>query len=248
MAIIWRREVEGVVHEVRTAGASLRLYTGGVFHSQYNPNHPVGGNVWDLLMLPAFFLDPGRIRRALILGVGGGAVMRQLEYFLSPATIIGVDINPRHLYIAKRFFKVRGKPYTLVEADAIEWVKEYRGEPFDLIIEDLYGESAGHPVRAAKPDSCWLNQQARLLTGHGALVMNFVDWQELKASAWFDHQGVRQKFPQAWCMSMNAYDNTIGVFLKKPASRKEFAERLDKFPDLDSRRKSSRLQYRLKAL
>ncbi len=56
---------------MRTAGKTLRLYTDGVFHSQFNPNHAVTGGVWDALMLPAFFYpaeswcEPGA-------GSGGG--------------------------------------------------------------------------------------------------------------------------------------------------------------------------------
>lgn len=57
MAIVWSRQLSGVHYEVRSAGNSLRLYTDGVFHSQYNPCRLITGHVWDLLMLPAFFLS-----------------------------------------------------------------------------------------------------------------------------------------------------------------------------------------------
>jgi len=58
---------------VRSAGYSLRLYTDGVFHTQYNPGNPLTGHIWDLLMLPAFFYEPDTIKRVLVLGVGGVA-------------------------------------------------------------------------------------------------------------------------------------------------------------------------------
>ena len=76
MALLWSEQDGDSRYEVRSAGNTRRLYTNGVFHSQYNPNNPVTGSVWDLLLLPAFFLPPGRPRRVLVLGVGGGENIR----------------------------------------------------------------------------------------------------------------------------------------------------------------------------
>ena len=106
MAILWQKQQAGVLYEVRIAGNSRRLYTDGVFHSQYNPNTPVTGSVWDLLMLPAFFYPPNTIKRILVLGVGGGTIIQLLKRFVNPETITGVELNPVHLYVAKRFFKL----------------------------------------------------------------------------------------------------------------------------------------------
>ena len=65
MAVIWQKHVEGKCYEVRAAGHTRRLYTDGVFHSQYNPRHSLTGNVWDLLSLPSFFLQQRQLQRAL---------------------------------------------------------------------------------------------------------------------------------------------------------------------------------------
>ncbi len=75
MAIVWSKKVAETRYEVRSAGSPLRLYTDGVFHSQYNPEQLLTGHVWDLLMLPAFFYPKNTIKRVLVLGVGGGAVV-----------------------------------------------------------------------------------------------------------------------------------------------------------------------------
>ena len=70
MAIVWSRSAGGNQYEVRSAGQSIRLYKNGVFHSQWNPNRPLAGGVWDLLFIPALFADR-QISRVLVLGVGG---------------------------------------------------------------------------------------------------------------------------------------------------------------------------------
>ena len=66
MAVIWSKTTKDTHFEVRRAGRSVRLYSNGVFHSQYNPANPISGTVWDLLLLPAFFRPTGTIRRALV--------------------------------------------------------------------------------------------------------------------------------------------------------------------------------------
>ena len=59
MAVLFEKVANGRVYQVRSAGNSRRLYTDGVFHSQYNPNHIITGSVWDLLFLPSQFYVKG---------------------------------------------------------------------------------------------------------------------------------------------------------------------------------------------
>jgi len=248
MAIIWQKSVDGVDHQVRAAGATRRLYTGGVFHSQYNPRHPVGGHLWDLLMLPAFFVDPDRIRRILVLGSGGGAVMQQLNYFLSPDIIIGIDRNPEHHYVARRYFDLKGDPFRLIEADAEEWLSHYQDEPFDLIIDDLYGEHDGEPYRAIEMDPAWFNKLHGLLTDNGLLAVNFITLSALKSSGWWQKQSTRCLFSSTFRLSMETYENIIGVFSRREVKADAFRRRLRQYPELDQRRRTTKLQYRLRRL
>ncbi|MEJ2060857.1 MAG: class I SAM-dependent methyltransferase, partial [Gammaproteobacteria bacterium] len=101
MAVLWEKRSGGRHYEVRGAGATRRLYTDGVFHSQFSPRRPLTGSIWDLLLLPAYFHDPSDIRRVLVLGVGGGTVIRQFQHFIAPECIEGVELNPVHLTVAR---------------------------------------------------------------------------------------------------------------------------------------------------
>ena len=246
MAILWRKEVKGILHEVRSAGATRRLYTDGVFHSQYNPRYPVAGHLWDLLMLPAFFVEPDRLGRVLVLGSGGGAVMRQLNDLLALDTIVGIDNNPLHHYVARKFFRVSGRPFELIEADATEWVTQYEGLPFDLVIDDLYGENNGEPVRAVKPNRQWFAGMSQLLTSSGILVMNFMSTRDFRSSSWWTNRLTRQRFPSCFRLNMDNYENIIGVFGRDKLSRQEFTQRLHQYPLLDQNRKTCKLRYRLR--
>ena len=72
MATIWEQNIEGKLYEVRTAGASVRLYRNGVNHSQWNPNRPLTGSIWDLITLPTLYRPTRTIDDVLILGFGRG--------------------------------------------------------------------------------------------------------------------------------------------------------------------------------
>lgn len=218
MAILWEKTVRGVRYEVRTAGMTRRLYTDGVLHTQYNANNPVTGSVWDLLLLPAFFHPSGALRRVLVLGVGGGAVIRQMRHFTRPHEIVGVELNPVHLHIAKRFFGVGGKGVRLHRADAVRWLRAYQGAPFDMIVDDLFNEEDGEPVRAVDADVRWFDCLLEHLTRDGTLVMNFPTPGDLGRCAYASSAATRRRFKAAFQLSTPRYENAVGAFLRRSSS------------------------------
>jgi spermidine synthase len=247
MALIWTKTVGDTRFEVRRAGRSVRLYTNGVFHSQYNPANPISGTVWDLLLLPAFFRPRGTVSRVLVLGVGGGTVIRLLQQYIGPRHITAVELDPVHLYIARRFFGVTQRRAELVEADAIRWLRGYKGPKFDLIVEDLFGEANGEPVRAVEADRSWLATLARNLNSEGILAMNFVSARSLSDA----HRTLREKLPNrfdsSFQLTLPAYENAIGAFVSQPATTQQLREAL-RASEPPRRINLRRLPYRIRRL
>jgi len=248
MSILWEKRVDSTSYQLRQAGNSLRLYTNGVFHSQYNPGRPVTGSVWDLLFLPAFFYPPGNIRRVLVLGVGGGAVIQQLRRFIQPDSIVGVELSATHLYLAKRYFGVSGDDVELVRADAVDWVNRYRGPVFDIVIDDLFGHVDGETQRSVFADRSWVSSLTRCLSSDGMIVCNFASRLELMVSAYLSHSALRRSFSSAFYLGTAQNYNAVGAFLKKPATTRQLRDRLKRIPPLDPRRQSSRLNYSIRTL
>lgn len=245
MAVIWEKVAKGTCYEVRKAGNTTRLYTDGVFHSQYNPDRPVTGSVWDLLMLPAYFTDVSRIRRVLVLGVGGGSVIQLLHRYVEPDEIIGVELNPVHIQVAKRFFNVNNRIARLIKADAIEWMNNYQGPPFDMIIDDLFGETNGEGVRPIPLNAQWLNLLNRHITRHGLLVTNVVDKQSLAESAYFTNKRVNHHFRSAFQLTIPQLENIVAAFLKDPSSSRRLRHHIKQVPGLNSRSGPNRLMVRI---
>lgn len=248
MAVIWQQESNGSQYEVRAAGRTRRLYTDGIFHSQYNSTEPVTGAVWDLLMLPAFFYPPGSIRKVLVLGVGGGAVIRQLQQFIRPHAITGVDIDGVHLDIAQRYFDVAGPDIELVEADAIEWVKSAGEGTYDLVIDDLFGRGPEGPLRPVKPRKEWCNHLVRCLRPGGAAVMNCLRPRDLRTSGFATDRKLQKRFPGQFMLRSPVDENAVGAFLPFPVNARELRNNLKSVPGLNPARAGSKLRFEIQAL
>ena len=248
MAIIWDKQINGTHYEVRSAGRTRRLYSNGVFHSQYNPHSPITGSVWDLLMLPAFFYPADTVKRVLVLGVGGGTVVQQLSHFVGPQKIIGVELNPVHVFVAKRFFQINKKIVKLYTADAVQWLQDYQGEGFDMIIDDLFGEEHGEPVRAVESNEHWCALLLKHLTPQGILVSNFISPKQLRKSACFRKNNVRRHFKAVYQFTTPQNENAVGAFLQKDSTSRILRENLSGIRGLNPSLKTSKLRYQIRRL
>ncbi|MFT4900981.1 MAG: spermidine synthase [Lentimonas sp.] len=226
MAILWSQTIDTNHYEVRTAGATLRLYRNGVNHSQWNPNRPLSGCIWDLIVLPALYRPEGSIQDALILGFGAGTVAAQMRVLLAPQRIVGLELDPIHLSIADGFFDCT-EGCELIAADAVEWVHESNEQgSYDYILDDLYGEADGLPVRCTPLDLEWCRALSDLLRPGGMLVFNMIDPVKVPHLPPFKDKALRQRFPYAGIYQMDGYENRIVAFSQRPLEASEFQAHL----------------------
>ena len=177
MEIIWEEKSDEDVYEVMRDGDLSKLYRNGVLHSQWSDHRPLAGSVWDLLVLPSLFnMIP--TTNALFLGVGGGASIRQYLELLPVEEITGVELDPTLIEIAKQCFGLDRKGVRLIESDAVKWVKDAangNGDTYSAIIDDLYTEVNGGPVKIIPSAYEWLEQLTRLLKPGGIVIVNFAN-------------------------------------------------------------------------
>ena len=228
MAIIWTKTVNDKTYEVRTAGNSIRLYTNNVFHSQYNPQQPFSGQVWDLLSLPSLFFPlDNKPKRILVLGVGGGAAIKQLAYLNEPEQIKGIELDKTHISIAKRFFNVASTRTThLVHQSAWEWVRNYRGEKFDYIVDDLFTDEDNQPQRAITANSSWIKKLNKLRAENGVIVINFADEKELSQCGIFSDNKLNKIFTSCFKLDAPHTHNRIGVFSSQTITTKDLKKNI----------------------
>lgn len=248
MTTLWKKNIEGTLYEVRQAGHSRRLYTNGVFHSQFSTSNPITGSVWDLLLLPAFFHPPEQLNRILVLGVGGGTVIRQLLHFFQPQQITGIEICRHHIDIARRYFGVTHRNVQLIKDDAIQWVNHYQGEKFDLIIEDIFSGENNDPTRVISPNQKWMNQLFNLTTRQGMVVMNHAGKDDFKTSAAFSAPTIQKRIKSAFHFTTPTCDNIVAAYSKQIVLRKTLTDNLLESPYTNIQLNQCRLRYALKTI
>jgi len=104
---------------------------------------------YERMMLLALALAERR-ESVLLLGLGGGAMLRHLEAYLPEAEITAVERDPAVIALAREHFRIRGR---IVRADAEDWVAGRRAE-FDAVLVDLYDSTGGASVGEGFWDDC----------------------------------------------------------------------------------------------
>ncbi len=225
MSLLWEHTNQDTHYSVRSAGESVRLYSNGVFHTQWNPRKPFAGGVWDCLSLPSLYRSATSQARILVLGLGGGAVVQQLQSLLPEAHITAIEIDPIHIQVAREWFGITDDMANIVEADAVAWLTRYTGTGFDYIVDDLFGHLSSDVKRSHQLDSTWLNSLSACLNSDGTLVCNCESTKELKTSlAAYRGKG----FVDGYSWHLPNYDNAIGVFLREPVDAKSWSRNLGK--------------------
>lgn len=213
MAVLFEKFTDSTHYQVRTAGSSIRLYTNGVFHTQYNPTRRHTGSVWDLLLVPAL-LNTMSIRRTLLLGVGGGGIIHMLRSINPTMEFVGVEIDPVHVNIAQQFFNLDKPEIKLFANDAREFVEHYKGPSFDLIIDDLFGSKEQIVSRAFTCDQHWFNQLNNCLSSTGTLICNFADLAEFKVSPFKTVKGHKPGFKSGFTTRLPTLENLIAALCR----------------------------------
>jgi spermidine synthase len=242
MPVIYQKRVGSTRYEIRTHGRTVRLYTNKVMHTQYHPGRPSRG-VWDLLVLPALALP--KVERVLLLGLGGGAAVHLLRAWCPGAHITALELNPMHIRLARRYFDIQGADLTLVQGDARAYVEQYRGAPFDLVIEDVFQDSAGTPDRAFVADRGWCTALRRLVSKRGALVMNTLSAQQLRNTALMQQDVVHKQWASHLCLTMPAYANVVGAFYRQAVNPADLRKIIRSDDKRRQQERSGQLRYKI---
>ena len=228
MAIIWESIIDGNHYQVRTAGASVRLYRNGVNHSQINPKRLLSGSIWDLITLPTLHRLLGSINNICILGFGAGAVGRQLKDLNIAKQIVGVELDPIHLSIANAFFGCE-EGYDLISGDAVDWVRTHCDNiKYDVIIDDLFAEHNGVPVRCVPMDISWCRSLSKLLKPKGMLIFNIIEPEKILHVPIFKCKKLSKRFTEIVIYRIDGYENRIIAFSESSFVESELDANLQK--------------------
>jgi len=184
-------------------GGALELRVRGTFASYYKPGSALTGSVWDALAAPLLALGR-RAPSVLLLGLGAGSTARVARALAPGARIVGVEIDPEVVALARRHFELDRLGVEVVQADAAAFLARSR-ERFDAVLDDVF-VGRGRAVR--KP--AWLLEGglaaagARVAPG-GLLASNALDEAADVARCLAAH------FPRVIAIDVAGYDNRVLV-------------------------------------
>lgn len=244
MAILWQHTAGNTRYEVRSAGATLRLYTNGAFHSQHNPNHLFTGGIWDLLVVPALFSRP-LAPQILILGVGGGAAIHLFNQLFEKPVITGIEFDEVHIKVAEDYFGCVSDNTALIHADAYKWI-EHNNKKYNVLLDDLFVDGPDDPVRPRAVNRQWIEQLSNTLTADGILIQNHLSAASARTVA--RDTGTRKYFNHALLFHHPRYTNGILGLYRLPVDIRQARAALNQYINEKHRGEIKRLNYRVETL
>ena len=195
--------------------------------------------MWDLLSLPSLCL-PTWPKNVLVLGVAGGTAIHQLCKMHSLEQIVGIELDPTHVQLAKDYFQLDYKMLALVQADARNWLETCH-DKFDYIIDDVFIHSEGDPQRPYAADRHWLRLLTQHLAINGTLVQNHIDTRQSKRALGYFSRGTVLEF------STEKYANKVLAWFKSvtgKALKNKLRNELEQWP----RSTTQRLRHRCRVI
>lgn len=159
-------------------GEILRLYVDGDQQSAIDTKKPERlVLIYFSHMLSALlFLD--KPRQLLLLGLGGGDLVRYSAYHFPDATITAYENNPEVVEVARRLFALpeQGERFVLHEEDA-QNLSQHQHPQQDLIFIDLFVKGR---LPASFAEATFFQACKKLLSPGGCLVLNLIPQDEME--------------------------------------------------------------------
>ncbi len=123
------------------------------------------------MLLVLLFCKP---KSAIVLGLGGGALIHALRHFDAAIKLTTVELRPAVIELAKRYFQLPiGKKLNLINQDANAFLEQAEHKKVDVIFADMYSAKG---VDSGQLSEVFLQQCTQLIKPNGYLVLNC--WKE----------------------------------------------------------------------
>jgi spermidine synthase len=157
------------VREDQAGTRYLSVNEGLGTQSVYNSQKVLTGFYYDYFnILP--YLNQKSPKKVLIIGLCGGTIANQLSYFFpGQVQIDGVEIDPKVIEAAKKYFGVEADPMTIYNADGRMFLQN-NSKKYDLIIVDAYAQELYIPWTLTTKEFWSLVEKS--LSADGVMAIN----------------------------------------------------------------------------
>ncbi len=167
LSYIWPQTT--VVSSQRNGNLEITTYNGKKVLNSRHANYSFG-SLQRILEYGLSKIEMSRLHSVLILGMGGGSVIKSIrQKFNFKGFIRAVEIDEKIISIAKSEFNIARTPDIIIEnADAFEFVQNHQKQ-YDLIIIDLFIDNEV-PRQFYSVQFC--NNISKLVTDGGYVLFN----------------------------------------------------------------------------
>lgn len=118
----------------------LLINEGAGIQSVYNSQKILTGFYFDYFNVLPNFINSIKPKKILIIGLCGGTIAEQLSYFFpKEVEIDGVEIDPKIIDVAKKYFAVNTETTKIYNSDGRMFLQN-NSKKYDLIIVDAYAQ------------------------------------------------------------------------------------------------------------
>jgi len=151
--------------------------------------------------------------RVLILGLGGGDMVRYLQHHLTSVKLRSVEIDPEVIAVARDYFSLPENRCEYIEDEAFHFIQRDH-HSYDSVLVDIY--AGNNPPAMYRRWEFYLHCQ-RLLTPQGVLALNLIT-EDARLFRDIIYK-VREIFGRlSLCLKVPGHKNVIVfAFKKKPA-------------------------------
>lgn len=182
-------------------------------------------------VMMAHLLFQSAPRRCLLLGLGGGDLVRYLHHQLPNCNITAVELDAEMVDVSKHYFALPNANNIQVAIDDAGHFIAANKRPVDTLFVDIYSHN-GMPT-LLQEDSFYLHCY-RALTREGVMVINLLinHGQELHTLL----RKIRQQFQQlTLCLTVPGYKNVIVIAFRQPPGTLDRAGLMQRAAELSPR-------------
>ena len=208
----------------------LSLNEGHATHSIYDPTSQLTQGPWDYFMVAPLFYPltaPAEIDSALLIGLAGGTVSKQLTQAYGPVPIDGVEIDAEIAEVGRDWFDMNEPNLNVIIEDG-RYVLRTSDKTYDLIGVDAYKQPY-IPFQLTTRE--FFQEVYDHLEPGGVAVINVgrtdTDYRLVEAVS----STMRDVFPSVYLIDTERYTNTIVVATRDETSLDNFATSVAAQPD-----------------
>ena len=133
------------------------------------------------------------VKTCLVLGLGGGGVIRAIKRFWPRVVITGVEIDPIMIELGTKYMNLKDNRTKIVIGDAMKFVKQQieKKKKYDLVLVDMY---VGDTIPSKFVTPAFYTSIKKLLEKDGATVINRLYYGEKRKLSDKTHKDLENVF------------------------------------------------------